>query len=184
MKRLWDITRVLSPGLSAWPGDRPIECGWTARLRDGAGANVGHFAMSCHAGTHIDAPYHFAETGATVEKVPLQACVGSAIVVPLSRLAEARGEERILLRGEGSAPTLSDIVGLPGLRLLGTDGASVDAEDSASLDVHHAIWHRGVVILENLDLSAVPDGRYELLALPLRLAGMDAAPVRALLREI
>lgn len=184
MKRLWDITRVLAPGMPVWPGDRPVECGWTARLRDGAGANVGHVAMSCHAGTHVDAPYHFAETGATVDKVPLQACVGPAVVVPLARLAEARGEERVLLRAEGGAPTLSDLTALSGLRLLGTDAASVDPADSASLDVHHALWHRGVVILENLDLAAVPDGRYELLALPLRLAGMDAAPVRALLREL
>jgi arylformamidase len=60
----------------------------------------------------------------------------------------------------------------------------VDREDSSGLDVHHALWRKGAVILEGLDLATVPDGSYELIALPLRLAGMDGAPVRALLREL
>jgi arylformamidase len=184
MKRIWDITRPLAPGLPAWPGDRPYSRHWTARLEDGAPCNVGEIAMSCHAGTHIDAPFHFAGTGATVDEVPLQACVGPCVVLPLARLAEAAGEERVLLRAGGGAPTAAQVEALPGLRLLGTDGGSVDREDAATLDVHHALWHRGAVILEGLDLDGVSDGRYELIALPLRLAGMDAAPVRALLREL
>ena len=184
MKRIWDITRVLAPGMPVWPGDRPFERGWTARLEDGAPCNVGHFSMSAHAGTHIDAPFHFAGTGATSERVPLQACIGPCVVLPLSRLAEARGEERVLVRSGGGAPTAAQVAALPELRLLGTDGWSVDPVGSATLDVHHALWHRGVVILEGLDFDAVSDGRYELVALPLRLAGMDGAPARAVLREI
>ena len=184
MKRIWDVTRPLAPGIPVWPGARAFATGWTSRLRDGASCNVGHVAMSCHAGTHIDAPYHFAETGATIDQVPLQACVGPCIVLPLERLADAAGEERVLLRSGGGAPAVAALEALAGLRLLGTDAASVDDADAAALAVHHALWHRGVVILEGLDLAGVPDGRYELIALPLRLAGMDAAPVRALLREI
>lgn len=184
MKRIWDVTQVVAPGIAVWAGDRAYDCGWTWRMQDGASCNVGQFAMSAHTGTHIDAPYHFAQTGATVEKVPLQACVGPAIVVPLARLADAAGAERVLVRSEGGAPTVEAIAALPGLRLFGTDAPSVDPTDSKTLDAHHALWHKGVVILEGLDLSAVPDGRYELIALPLRLAGMDAAPVRALLREL
>jgi arylformamidase len=184
VKRIWDITRPLAPGMPAWPGDRAFTSGWTERLREGATCNVGHVAMSCHTGTHIDAPYHFAETGATIDKVPLQACVGPCVVLPLGRLAEAAGAERVLLRSGGGAPAVAALEALVGLHLLGTDAASVDLADTAQLDVHHALWHRGVVILEGLDLDGVPDGRYELIALPLRLAGMDAAPARALLREI
>jgi arylformamidase len=182
--RLWDITRPLAPGMPVWPGDRAFTSGWTSRLREGAACNVGHVAMSCHAGTHIDAPYHFAETGATIDRVPLQACVGPCVVLPLERLAEATGEERVLLRSGGGAPTAAALAALAGLRLLGTDAPSVDEETAATLDNHQALWHRGVVILEGLDLDGVADGRYELLALPLRLAGMDAAPARVLLREI
>ena len=184
MKRIWDVTRPLAPGIPVWPGDRAFATGWTSRLRDGASCNVGHVAMSCHAGTHIDAPYHFAETGATIDQVPLQACVGPCVVLPLETLADAAGEERVLLRSGGGAPAVAALEALAGLRLLGTDAASVDDADAAALAVHHALWHRGVVILEGLALAGVPDGRYELIALPLRLAGMDAAPVRALLREI
>jgi len=184
MTRIWDVTRPLAPGTPAWPGDREYTRAWTARLEDGAPCNVGEFAMSCHTGTHVDAPFHLAATGATVDQVPLQACVGPCVVVPLARLAEAAGAERVLVRAGGGAPTLAQVAALPGLRLLGTDGASVDPRDSATLDVHHALWHRGAVILEGLDLSGVPDGRYELIALPLRLVGMDGAPARALLREL
>jgi arylformamidase len=183
VKRIWDITRVVSPGLWVWPGDRPYERGWTWRMRDGASCNVGQVSMSCHAGTHIDAPYHFAETGATAEKVPLQACMGPCVVLPLAHLAEAAGEVRVLVKADGAVPTVEQVEALSGLRLFGTDGPSVDPMDSKTLDVHHALWHKGAVILEGLDLAAVPDGGYELVALPLRLAGMDAAPVRALLRE-
>jgi arylformamidase len=184
VKRLWDVTRPLAPGIPVWPGDQAFTSGWTSRLREGADCNVGHVAMSCHTGTHIDAPYHLAETGATIDKVPLQACLGPCVVLPLARLADAAGEERVLLRSGGGSPTIAALAALPALRLLGTDAASVDETDARTLAVHHDLWHRGVVILEGLDLEAVPDGRYELLALPLRLAGMDAAPVRALLREL
>jgi arylformamidase len=184
VRRIWDVTRPLALGIPAWPGDRAFASGWTSRLREGAACNVGHVAMSCHAGTHIDAPYHLAETGATIDQVPLQACVGPCVVIPLERLAEAAGEERVLLRSGGGAPAAAALEALPGLRLLGTDAASVDDADAAALDVHQALRHRGVVILEGLILDGVPDGRYELIALPLRLMGMDAAPARALLREI
>jgi arylformamidase len=184
MRRIWDVTRPLAPGIPVWPGDRAFAVGWTSRLREGAFCNVGHVAMSCHTGTHIDAPYHFAETGATIDKVPLQACVGPCVVLPLGRLADAAGEERVLLRSGGGAPAAAALAALAGLRLLGTDAPSVDEASAATLDGHRALWHRGVVILAGLDLDAVPDGRYELIALPLRLAGMDAAPVRALLREL
>src|SRR5512135_2575509 len=151
MKRIWDVTRPLAPGIPAWPGDREFHRGWTARLEDGAPCNVGEFAMSCHTGTHLDAPFHFAATGATVDQVPLQACVGPCVVVALARLADAAGAERVLVRAAGGAPTVAQVEALRGLRLLGTDGASVDPADAPALDVHRALWHKGAVILEGLD---------------------------------
>ena len=180
MPRIYDVSRPVAPGMPAWPGDEPYEPGWTTRLADGASCNVGWFRMSCHTGTHVDAPYHFVEAGPTVERLPLDACVGPAVVVPLARLAEIRAE-RVLVRSGGAALPAAAIERLAGLRLLGTDAESVDPADSETLDAHRALWRRGAVILEGLDLSAVPDGAYQLIALPLRLVGMDASPVRAVL---
>ncbi len=141
-----------------WPGDRPFERAWTARLEDGAPCNVGAISLSTHAGTHIDAPFHFALTGATVDQVPLQACVGPCVVLPLARLAEAAGQERVLVRSGGLAPSPAQIEALRGLRLFGTDGASVDPDGAAALDVHHALWRRGAVILEGSSSTASPTG--------------------------
>jgi len=180
--KIHDISQPIRPGIRVWPGDRPYERAWTARLADGASCNVGHVAMSCHTGTHMDAPYHFAEQGGTAETIPLEACIGPAVVVPLERLEGVRAR-RILVRSGGGVPTVAAIERLPGLELFGIDGPSVDAGDSKTLDVHHALWKRGAVILEGLDLSAVADGEYQLIALPLRLAGMDGSPVRAVLLE-
>lgn len=180
MPRVFDISRPVAPGIWVWPGDHPYRCGWTSRIADGASCNVGEVAMSCHTGTHVDAPYHFAADGATVEAIPLESCVGPAVVIPLARLAEARAE-RVLVRAGGAAPTPAAFERLGPLRLFGTDSPSVDSMDGNALDVHRALWRRGAVILEGLDLSAVPDGDYQLIALPIRLVGMDAAPVRAIL---
>lgn len=180
MPRVFDITRPVYPGIPVWPGDRPYQAEWTSRLVDGASCNVGHIAMSCHTGTHMDAPFHFDDAGATVERIPLEACIGPAVVVPLARLAETRAE-RVLVRAGGGAAGAALIESLPPLKLYGTDGASVDPEDSTAFAAHRALQRCGTVILEGLDLAAVPDGAYQLIVLPLKLVGMDGSPARAVL---
>ena len=180
--RIHDISQPVGPGIWVWPGDRPFDCSLTWKMAEGASCNVGQITMSCHTGTHMDAPFHFAPGGPTAELIPLEHCLGPCEVVPLSALHNV-GAERVLVRCSGGAPTPGQIAALPGLKLFGTDGPSVDPTDSKTLDAHHALWRRGAVILEGLALDGVPDGRYELIALPLKLAGMDAAPVRAILVE-
>jgi len=179
LSRLYDISRPLARGAWVWPGDRAFESSLTARIADGSSVNVGHVAMSCHTGTHMDAPFHFAAHGPTAEAIPLDNCIGPCDVLPLAQLAQATAE-RVLVKAGGGTPTLAQLEGKR-LKLLGTDFHSVDPMDSRTLDAHHCLWKMGAVILEELDLSAVPDGRYRLLALPLRLVGLDAAPVRAVL---
>ncbi len=143
--------------------------------------NVGRVTMSCHTGTHADAPFHFAPDGPTTERIPLEHCLGPCEVLPLAQLPSATAE-RVLVRSGGGAPTVGQLDALRGpLKPFGTDGHSVDPMDSKTLEAHHRLWRMGAVILEELDLAGVPDGRYELIALPLRLVGMDAAPVRAVL---
>jgi len=180
MPRVFDISRPVSPGIPVWPGDRPYERAWTSRLAEGASCNVGHIAMSVHTGTHMDAPFHFGDAGATVERIPLEACIGPAVVVPLARLAGIRAE-RVLVRAGGGAAGAAAIEALPRLLLFGTDAASVDPEDSTAFATHRALERRGTVILEGLDLASVPDGEYQLIALPLPLVGMDGSPARAVL---
>jgi arylformamidase len=178
--RIYDISRPLAPGVWVWPGDQSFESSLTWRMADGASCNVGRVAMSCHTGTHMDAPFHFVPDGSTAETIPLDSCVGPCEVIPLERLGQLRAE-RVLVKAAGGAPTLAQIAGLGPLKLFGTDFHSVDPMESKTLEVHRALWRRGAVILEELLLDHVPDGVYELVALPLRLVGMDAAPVRAIL---
>jgi arylformamidase len=179
--RIYDITRPIGPGAWVWPGDRPFEQGATWRRADGASVNVAHFTMSCQTGTHIDAPFHFSDSGPTSEQIPLSACLGPCLVVPIAAFDETAAAERVLVQADGGVLRAEQIARHPRLRLLGTDHVSVDPMDSKTLDAHHALWRRGAVILEGLDLSAVPPGAYQLLALPLKIVGLDGAPTRAVL---
>lgn len=207
MPALIDISRPLRSGMPHWPGDTPAQLRATLRLAAGGSCNLSALATSLHNGTHLDAPWHFRDDGARIDAVPLEACWGAATVldvrgcdpVSVAVLAEVEGEivsaPRVLLRTDAwqdadafpaTWPLLSEEVpawlGSRGVRLLGVDVPSVDSLESAALPRHHALAAAGIFILENLDLRAVPPGRYELSALPLRIAGADAAPVRAVLR--
>ncbi len=204
---LHDISVVVRVGTPEWPGDAPYQCGWTARIADGSSVNLSHVGGSPHVGTHADAPLHVRDGWPASDSLPLEAFLGDALVLdvgdapagPLSidvhdpRLA---GVQRLLLRtgrciAEGRFPedwpVLDGVTAATlaerGIRLVGVDAPSVDARHSAALEVHHALFGGGAYVLENLDLRGVHTGHYELIALPQRLAGLDAAPVRAVLRS-
>jgi arylformamidase len=205
---LFDISVLVRPGTPEWPGDTPYSCGWTSRLADGASVNLSAIAMSPHVGTHADAPLHVADGAPGADELPLDAFAGECLVVTVAgpprdvTMEElgARvpaGTARLLLRSgctvaDGRfpddwpvlAPDAARTLTSRGLRLLGVDAPSVDRPNSKTLDVHHALFGGGAQVLESLDLRGVPDGRYELVAYPLRLGGLDAAPVRAVLRAV
>ena len=206
---LRDISVMLNPDTPEWPGDTPFTCGWASLISAGASVNVSSYSSSPHAGTHADAPIHVREDWAGSHELSLDAFFGPAIVVDVSSLAkEIEIEElekiqslpfveRLLLRtGRTIAsgafpedwPTLSEscvrtLLGR-GLRLLGVDAPSVDQRDSKNLPVHHMLFSENAAILENLDLRRVTPTMYELMAFPLKLMALDAAPVRAVLRQI
>jgi len=180
VSRIYDISRPLERGAWVWSGDTPFDCGLAWKMSEGSSVNVGRLTMSLHCGTHMDAPFHFAPHGPSSEQIPLAHCIGPCDVVPLARLADATAE-RVLVKASGGTPTVEQLEKLGSLKLLGTDFHSVDPMDSKTLPVHNHLWRRGAVILEELDLSQVPDGRYGLIAMPLLIKGMDAAPVRAVL---
>ncbi|MHB1313221.1 MAG: cyclase family protein [Gemmatimonadaceae bacterium] len=204
-----DISIPLGDQTPEWPGDTPYSCGWTWSIAAGASVNVSAITTSPHVGTHADAPLHVRDGAPASEALPLDAFMGEALIVDVSDCQgaiehaqlEARGWKagtlRLLLRtGQSIAagpfptawpalsPACAASLAADGLRLLGVDCPSVDDRESTSLDVHHALFDDGACVLENLDLRAVAPGRYELLAQPLKVHGLDAAPVRAVLRAL
>lgn len=206
--RLRDISVVLGTGTPQWPGDTPYSCGWPSTIAGGSTVNVSSINTSPHVGTHADAPLHVRDGWPGTHELPLDAFIGAAIVVDVSSLDEEisidmldrlSGEidaERLLLKTSRSIasstfpddwPWLSEscartLLGR-GLRLLGVDCPSVDARESKSLSVHHMLFAGNASILENLDLRRIPPGEYELIAFPLKVMALDAAPVRAVLRD-
>jgi arylformamidase len=201
-----DITIPMHDSLVCWPGDTPFRFTWTWRKGDGATVNVGQLQLSVHTGTHTDAPFHFNDAGATADALDLHALVGPARVISLTDRVRIRREDlepfdlsdtpRVLLRTDGwtdhtrfptSIPVMDQAVPAwlhqKGVILVGIDVPSVDHLDSKDLPNHHAMGAYGITILEGLDLADVPAGRYELVALPMRIVGADGAPVRAILRD-
>jgi arylformamidase len=204
---LYDVTLPLSSSLAGWPGDAPYRFSLTCAKATGASCNVGQISCSIHSGTHTDAPYHFDDAGPTAERLPLHAYVGPARLLdvagrPVIRRNDLSGIDlsetpRLLFRTNAwthhgrfpdAIPVLDeevpDWLARQGIILLGLDVPSVDVLDSKSLPIHHALARHNIAILESLDLSAVPEGVYELIALPLKLVGADGSPVRAVLRTV
>ena len=204
--RRHDISVLVRPGTPEWPGDTPYDCRWTWEMAAGASVQVSAITMSPHVGTHADAPLHVRSGAAGSETLPLDAFMGAALLVSVGGEPRGPGHRRScwpVCRLARSACCCGPATALPtapfpdawpsltpeaaralttrGLRLLGLDCPSADRRDSTTLDVHHALFAGGAQLLENLDLRHVPDGEYELLALPMLLDGLDAAPVRAVL---
>ncbi len=208
--RTFDITIPLHPQMPVWPGDPSIQLSRISKIEEGASANVTKISMTVHAGTHIDAPYHFlgGET-ATVEQLPLNLLTGRVYVLHLPDEADLITAEilkkseipprtrRVLFRTrnshlwkKNSQEFYKDFVALSpdgaeylverGVKLVGIDYLSI-APFYDSVPTHKILLEAGVIIVEGLDLSQVPQGRYSLYCLPLNLIGVDGAPARAIL---
>ncbi|QAT50575.1 cyclase family protein [Caproiciproducens sp. NJN-50] len=187
---LIDITRELfsSP---PYPGDPVPYRDIVRRMELGDDCNLSGFYACCHSATHLDAPLHFIPGGDSIDKLDLSRCVGPCTVIPaqgivtgadIDRLAPKSGD-RLLLKGNGEAflskSAAFALVGA-GVLLVGTDAQSIGAPDDEE-GPHAELLGAGIPILEGLDLTAVQPGGYRLIALPLLLAGAEAAPVRAVL---
>lgn len=201
-----DISILVQPGTPEWPGDVPFTCGWSARIEQGASVNLSHVGGSPHVGTHADAPLHVHDDWPATDLLPLEPFLGPAVVLDVTRApagpltidaddVRLLGCERLLLRtdrtiAEGTFPDAwpvlsaasAILLAASGVKLVGVDAPSVDERESKTLEVHRALFSGGAFVLENLDLRGVAEGRYDLVALPQRLGGLDAAPVRAVLR--
>jgi arylformamidase len=203
---LYDISPVINASLAVWPGDTPPEREVRMDLTRGDPVTLSTLRATVHLGSHADAPSHYGRNAPSIEQLPLDLYLGPCRVI---RVAARRGdslgpellppgelEERVLF-ATGTAPdpahfnrdfaTLSpalvEELGRRGVRLVGTDAPSVDPVDSKDLPAHAACLRQQIAILEGLLLAGVPEGSAELIALPLRLEGFDASPVRAVLRR-
>jgi arylformamidase len=204
---LHDITPTIDESLKVWPGDTPARREVMLDLARGDAVTLSTLHATAHLGAHADAPSHYGLDAPSIEARPLDLYVGlcQVITVPAAPRSRIRLDDlratvqapRVLIK-TGSypdfrtfaqdfaalCPTLVDNLSAQGVRLIGIDTPSVDVFDSVDLPAHRRFLAHDMAILEGLELSAVPDGLYELIALPLKLAGFDASPVRAVLRTL
>lgn len=207
--RIYDISLTLTPGMPIWPGDPPLIVERVSKMEDGAVNNVTHVSMCVHIGTHVDAPFHFLGGSApSVEKLALKTLTGRVYVLALpdadlitaSVLEKADippRTRRLIFKTRNSAlwanplhAFKTDFVALSvdaaqflverGVKLVGVDYLSVSPFNDP-VPTHKVLLQAGVVVIEGLDMSQVSQGRYSLYCLPLKLAGSDGAPARAIL---
>lgn len=206
--RIWDISQTLRPEMPMWPGEPAFAIRRNAQISEQCPVNVGMIDAPLHAGTHADAPFHYDAQGLASADCDLNPYLGTCVVIDVRR-AKRRveagdvdwtilaGVERVIFRTYDRCPTDfwdSDFTAIApaviaklreaGVRLVGTDAPSLDPEQSKTMDAHCEIQAGDMRILEGLVLDDIPAGRYELIALPLKIAQADASPVRAILREI
>ena len=209
---LHDISPLVDERVAVWPGDSPFAAKDLLRLEDGDSVHLSTITLSCHTGAHADAPCHYARGGDSIESAVLERYLGPCVLIDVvlggvlgvtpdhvAALDEEtlRACPRVLLRTgcmtdrtvfpervTHLTPELVDHLADRGVVLIGIDSPSVDDFTSKDLPSHHALARRGVANLECLALAGVPAGTYELIALPLKLAGRDASPVRAVLRPL
>jgi arylformamidase len=206
--KVFDISLGLSPTTLHWITGKPLELIERKRMSRGDVNNSSSIHTSVHAGTHVDAPFHFVPGGPTIEALDLDVFIGPARVCAIDagthitgadiQTLGLSGEARVLFKTRNSAllrsgsydagfaafsadgaSALADL----GVRLVGLDYLSVAHADE-QVPVHRAFLERGVILLEGIDLTEVPPGRYELFAAPVKLVGCDGAPCRAVLREL
>ena len=206
--RIWDISPPVHAGAPVFPGDTPYAQHWSAEIGPGCPVNVSALTLSPHVGAHADAPLHYGPAGAAIGALDLSPYLGPCRVIPAigvrplllwEHLAHAvQGlPPRVLVRTYARmpveawdsqlaafAPDTVERLADAGVQLIGIDTASIDPADSKTLDSHQVIRRRDLRVLENLVLDDVPEGDYELIALPLKLMSADASPVRAVLRPL
>ena len=208
MRRLIDISPALSAASPVFPGDTPFSARRTFALEGDCPVNVSKFETTTHIGAHADAPLHYDAGGAPIDAVPLEPYIGPCTVVhclgrgpvtadDLDLATAGRTKPRLLIRtyaahpgdrwDNGYAAISADAIDWLADRggvLVGVDTPSLDPASSKTMDAHRRVFLRDLRILEGLVLDHVAPGEYELIAPPLKLKGLDAAPARAVLRTI
>ncbi len=205
-----DITVPLTNGMAYWPTDPKVQIKRIHDMKDGDQENLTHISMCAHSGTHMDAPCHFRKSAKTIDKMPLSAAIGKARVIEITdkelitveeiRPYRIRKGERILFKTNNSKtrwdnkPFMKKFVHLSieaakflsehKVQTIGIDYLSIGGYDGNVVQVHDIILKAGIWVIEGLNLSKIVPGNYELNCLPIKIAGADGAPARALIRRI
>lgn len=204
-KQIIDISPVISPDIAVYPGDTPFSEKFMLDMKKGDNLTLSSITTSVHVGAHTDAPNHYAVDGQSIEKRRLDLYLGKAQVIEVKCEPNSRIQIKDVAHATISAPRVlfktksfpnpnhwnSDFVSLSpelveylaqqDVILVGIDTPSVDPAEDKVLESHNAIYKNDMAILEGIVLDDAPEGLYELIALPLRIAGADATPVRAIL---
>ncbi|MFB1081468.1 arylformamidase [Jeotgalibacillus sp. JSM ZJ347] len=201
--KLIDISMTLSSSTPNWPGDTPFHYEVTWPMEESGSVNVGKIEASTHIGTHIDAPFHYDDNGQKTDELDLKRYFAKAAVIDCSGMSEITAEQielndqqvtAVLFKtGDwknrtefpGEIPVMNEEVPKylksKGVNLIGVDLPSVDHLESKTLPIHHALYQQDINILEGIVLDEVEEGRYQLIAMPLKISGGDGSPVRAVL---
>jgi len=207
MPKIYDISPLISPEIAVWPGDVAFSRTVNLDIDDGAVIDLSSVTTTVHLGAHADAPRHYRSEGDTIEKVALEPYLGPCTLIDVGPVGLIEPhhfiekmpdlEPRVLFRTRSypnpnrfnedftafSFQTIEKLA-QKGAILVGIDTPSVDPFHSKELPAHQTLFKTGIYNLEGLVLNDIPEGNYELIALPLKLAQSDASPVRAVLREI
>jgi arylformamidase len=204
---IYDITPPITDALEVWPSDTPPSREVLLDMKRGANITLSTLRTTVHLGAHVDGPNHYGREAPGIDARPLDDYLGPCQVIRvdiprLGRISPSILPDRLLaervLFATGTypdpnhfntdfaafSPDLVHELRDRGVRLVGIDTPSVDLFDCTELPAHRACLGRNMAILEGVVLQGVPEGVYELIALPLRLVGFDASPVRAILRTL
>lgn len=209
MTRIHDISLPVRTGGLVYPGNPEILIEPQQAISQGAGANVSRVSFGSHTGTHVDAAKHFFDDGQTVDEIPLEKLIGPARLIAVSdelmsvtaqdlEQFNLKDQKRVLIRTRNSsfnqevsfhrdytfiAPDAAEYLAGIGVELVGVDYLSIEQFHSGHHRTHRTLLEKSIVIVEGLNLRDVKPGDYDLVCLPIRLAGIDGAPARAVLIE-
>lgn len=207
-----DVTATLDPAKTpVYAGNAPLAFRFMKDMRTGDAVTLSAYSLGAHSGTHIDAPMHFVRDGASIDKVPLDALIGPARVIDIAENVRAitteelerhnwHGAKRLLFRTRASqrgwmssptfhtdfafiTPDAAQLLVDAGVRLVGIDYLSVEEYNANVPLTHQILLRKGIPIVEGLSLEITPGGEYDLIVLPMKVAGHEAAPARAVLRK-
>ncbi len=208
-----DVSATLDPAMTpVYEGNAPLSFEFMLDMRKGDGVTLSKYSLGAHSGTHIDAPQHFIRDGAPVDKVPLDPLIGPARVIDIPDSIQAinaaelnrhawKGAERLIFRTRSSvrgwmssptfhhdfayvAPDAAQLIADAGVKLVGIDYISIEQFGGPAPLTHRILLGKGIPIIEGFALETIAPGDYDLIVLPIKVAGHEGAPARAVMRKI